>query len=322
MLNEILVTAAVGTALAFALVRKKNKKTQYPLGSLPENFSRILSDSIADKKSNAGVKLNACILFSDIRSFSAISSGLPAEETISMLGEYFSAMIPAIEANGGIADKFVGDGLMGIFPEEKSKASVQAAKAAVEMRKSLRLLNENREKNGSFSVRNGIGISSGELLMGVVRTGGRSESIAAGNCIKIASYLESLTKYYRVPIIADETCAAFLSTETSIRLRLIDRIAVKNDLSSENIYEIIEEEDRTVLALKLDTLNAFESAVHLYRKGNFEEAEKIFLEIHHAFQEDRPTRLYIKRCRQFAEQPPSPKWDGSLYMNTQTLIRK
>lgn len=165
-----------------------------------EKLKRFVSDKLyssiekSDEKRINKVKVT--ILSSDIRSFTTISEKNEPEKVVSLLNDYFTLMEKSIVKYGGSIEKIVGDAISAAFYEDKnSEYALQACKAALEMRESLKQFNQDRIEKGLFTIENGIGLATGEVMIGFAgEKARRREFLLIGNIIKSAETLESMTK--------------------------------------------------------------------------------------------------------------------------------
>lgn len=137
------------------------------------------------------------ILSSDIRNFTGISEKYEPSEIVEMLNSYFTKMQQAISMNGGIIDKYIGDAIQAVFYDEPNIENqvIRASKAAIAMRKALNELNIERQKNGLFTIENGIGIDTDFAITGTIGTSnGRKDFSVNGEVIERAANLEAKTK--------------------------------------------------------------------------------------------------------------------------------
>ena len=173
----------------------------------PPIMKQILSGKI--KPGLGGARQQVTILFSDIRDFTRRSEGLSPEESILLLNEYFSEMTAAVHHCGGTVNKFMGDGLMAIFgaPQALACAEKNALEAAQEMLVRLARLNRRLKARGLEEVRIGIGLASGQAVMGHVGSHTLHEYTAIGDVVNTASRLEALTKEHRYPVICNAAVA-------------------------------------------------------------------------------------------------------------------
>ena len=143
-----------------------------------------------------GERRKIAVLFSDIEGFTSRSERVPAEKVVAYLNWYFTAMVDAIQANHGMVDKFIGDGIMAVFgaPLDDEDASYHAVRAGQAMLNALGDLNERLTKESVEPIRIGIGIHSGEAVVGNIGSPQKMEYTAIGDVVNTASRVEGLTR--------------------------------------------------------------------------------------------------------------------------------
>ncbi len=165
-----------------------------------EKLKRFVSDKLFTSLENPTDKkitrAKVTVLSSDIRSFTTISEKNSPEAVVSLLNDYFTLMEKSIIKYGGSIEKIVGDAISAAFYEEKNKDYVlNACKAALEMREQLSNFNKERISKGLFSIENGIGLATGEVMIGFAgKKARRREFLLIGDILKTAENLESMTK--------------------------------------------------------------------------------------------------------------------------------
>lgn len=167
-----------------------------------EYLRRFLSDLTmsavkSDATSQSATRTGAAILFSDIRGFTGLSEKHPPEAIVTMLNRYFTLMEEAIEAQGGSIEKFIGDAIMAVFlpMHGRPHPSLRAIKAAAQMREALSIFNRDRSAAGLFEISTGIGIASGEVLLGALgRPDGRRDFTVTGPTVNLAAGMEKRSK--------------------------------------------------------------------------------------------------------------------------------
>ncbi|PSB29536.1 CHASE2 domain-containing protein [Stenomitos frigidus] len=165
----------------------------------PEDFQALLQ----------GRKLNAAVLFCDIRGFTSLSYKLPPEELIALLNAYLNAMVEAIATASGTIDKFIGDAVMAEFGSPVSYGeqadAMNAIRAALGMRRLLAALRSQWQQEGKTLLYHGIGISYGEVIAGNIGSLRRLEYTVIGDTVNVASRVEGLTKSFRTDILITES---------------------------------------------------------------------------------------------------------------------
>ncbi len=177
----------------FAQMANELKEKEF----LSRFLSDIAKDAIAGQKSTRATRIDATILFSDIRGFTTLSETHPPEEIGIMLNDYMTMMEEIIEKNGGSIEKFIGDAVMALFLPQMgmSHPALRATLAALEMTEALKGFNLNRKRSGKFSVSNGFGIAHGELLMGTMgNLEGRRDFTVTGKTVNVAAEMEKMSK--------------------------------------------------------------------------------------------------------------------------------
>jgi adenylate cyclase len=184
-------------------------------------FSRYVADAVVEKLTAGGKfpalggeALAVTVLFADIRNFTTFSERLNAQEVVEMLNTYFSSICEPILDHGGTVDKFIGDAVMAVFgaPEPYPQHARLALATALDMAARVGDVQEWLTKRfagrGLPEFHIGIGLHTGEAVVGNIGSPNRLEYTAIGDTVNIASRLESLTKDLGWTIIASEQVIA------------------------------------------------------------------------------------------------------------------
>ncbi len=183
------------------------------------------------------------ILFADIRAFTALSETLSPQELLNFLNTYFEQMNSPIHANGGFIDKFIGDAIMCLFiDEDPAIAARNAVRTSLDMLAALQSYNEQRKLEGSDPISIGLGIHTGETVIGTVGSADRMDSTVLGDAVNLASRIESLTKQYEVPILISSSTHALVTSDPTIRCREIGLVTVRGREEPDTIYEVLSDE--------------------------------------------------------------------------------
>lgn len=157
-----------------------------------------------------GERKHICVLFADMRGFSARAETMRPEEAIDLLNRYFECLSDAVHSHNGTLDKFIGDGVMAFFgaPNGLVNPSQAAFDAAREMFTNLAVLNKELARENVPDIEIGIGIDAGEAVVGHVGSSRRNEYTAIGDVVNVASRIENLTKSYPFALLCTESVMA------------------------------------------------------------------------------------------------------------------
>ncbi|HIF67771.1 MAG TPA: response regulator [Deltaproteobacteria bacterium] len=287
---------------------------------VPKEFlTRIAPDGLENLRFGHAESDNITILFSDIRSFTEISESYSPQELMDFLNGYLKQMNPPIMENHGFVDKFIGDAIMAVFdsPDQSDAEEARnAIDAALGMQKMLAKLNVKRRKQKLTPVAMGIGIHSGNVIIGTIGFEERMDSTVLGDAVNLASRLEGLTKHYGCPVIISNDTFDLLENRKDLLLRELDRVMVKGRQAPVTIYEVFNGDAPALKQAKQDSFDIFEDGLACYRKRQWKKGLQAFEDCHQGCPQDAVFPLYAERCRQFLKNPPPRNWDG-IYTFTQ-----
>jgi adenylate cyclase len=179
------------------------------------------------------------VLFCDIRGFTPLSERLEPEEVAELLGEYLTDLTAVVFKHGGTVDKYVGDCIMALYnvPFEHPDHAKQAVRTAIEFQEHTRALSEKWKAKAGVELLNGVGISTGEAVVGTLGSRQRLEYTAIGDTVNLAARLETLTKDFDFPIIVSESTYALLNDEFSVQP--LGTVTLKGKENPVNIYAVL-----------------------------------------------------------------------------------
>lgn len=214
--NLLLLSLVLATSLGAAFMVRKTRALigeastlQAETGRVKDVLARYVSRPVAEAvladqvPQGAGRRQRVTVMFSDIRGFTTLSEKLPPEEVVTFLNAYFSRMVGAVFAFDGMLDKYIGDGLMAVFgaPIVHEDHALRAVRAAFRMRDELAGLNEELKARGEAPVAIGIGLHTGECVVGNIGTEQRMDYTAIGDTVNTSSRIEGLTKEHGADIL-------------------------------------------------------------------------------------------------------------------------
>jgi adenylate cyclase len=174
----------------------------------PQAGRRILAGQILRAQ---GERMRAVIMMTDVRNFTGLSDRLPGDRVIELLDDYFDAIVSPVQEHKGEILKFMGDGVLAIFPadddEDFAPSSQRALEAATQGLDRLAGINQVRRENQLAEVRTGIGLHLGEVIYGNVGAADRLDFTVIGPAVNLASRIEGLTKRLLRPLLTSSAFA-------------------------------------------------------------------------------------------------------------------
>lgn len=262
-----------------------------------------------------GVKQNVSVLFSDIRDFTTISEQLDPEELVLSLNIYFTDMVAQIIEQKGIVDKFIGDAIMALFgaPVVSKYSADNVLNAALKMIQALEYFNQKQMKIGKITFQVGIGINTGEAIVGNIGSEQKLEYTVIGDTVNLGARLEGLTKSYQVPILISEFTKNAVVHENRYLFINVDTVKVKGKDLSVVIYT-----PKLKSSLTQDEeifYTQYHIAQEFYYAGHFEKSYENFLLLKEQLYIPYLIALYVQRCEYLIQNPPT-NWDGVETWNT------
>lgn len=280
---------------------------------VPRQFLKYLGkDDIREVQLGNAVKMRMTVLFADIRRFSSLSEKMSVEDNFKFLNAFLKRMGPCIRDAGGFIDKFMGDGIMALFPLGGAGSGVSAA---IELQKALRKYNKDRLLVGYVPLEMGIGLNTGNLMLGTVGSSDRLATNVIGDSVNLASRLESLTSEMGVNTIISEYTFAELADPSVYKIRNIGKVKVVGKDETVQIYEIFDADDPDVIERKIEMGHLFEKALISYQQGNFIESIGYFQQCFDIYPDDKAVIKYIERCTFLLRYPSIDNWQGVVVMS-------
>ncbi len=182
-----------------------------------DTFGRFVSHDVAEAVLTGRVPLqgerrDVSILFQDIRGFTSLSERLDPAVLLRLLNQFFTEVVAAVEAEGGVVKQFLGDGVMALFgaPQPHVDHAERAVRAALGIASRLQGLNETLEKQGLGPLEIGVGVHSGPVVAGLIGPDNRIEYGVVGDPVNLAARIEALTREMQATILVSREIAAQL----------------------------------------------------------------------------------------------------------------
>lgn len=265
-----------------------------------------------DKKSITEISLGdqvykeMTIFFSDIRSFTKLSESMSPNETFNFINSYLKRMGPLVRENKGFIDKYIGDSIMAIFPTNPDYALL----AGIQIRKELVLYNQQRISYGYKPIGIGVGIHTGNLMLGTIGESQRMDTTVIADSVNLASRIEGLTKFFGVTTLITETTKSKLKNPDQFNMRFVGLVQVVGKEESVGIYEVFDGDDEKTFEFKKRTAPKFEQGMHYYIEGKLKESHKLFKELYLENILDKPSEVYLRKIKYLSKHGLPADWNG------------
>jgi adenylate cyclase len=248
-----------------------------------------------------GERRAVTVMFSDLEGFTKYAEKVTPEAAVETLTEYFEVFGRAIHNEGGVIDKFLGDGVMALFnaPTSVPAHARAACRAALQAKQAL------IARGGTYVPGTRIGLHVGEALVGNVGTYDRFSYTAIGDCVNLSSRLEGLNKIYGTAIIASDVLVKECGGDEFL-WRHLDRVAVSGRDEPLDIYELMNFSEAAGDGQKR-VAETHARALDLYLRGEFESAGRVFASISEV---DSAASIMIERITVLLEAKPA-NWSGA-----------
>jgi predicted ATPase/class 3 adenylate cyclase/tRNA A-37 threonylcarbamoyl transferase component Bud32 len=224
-------------------VRERTEQLELRSRFIEQTFGRYLSNEIADNLLRSaealdfgGSKRSVTIMMSDLRGFSALSDRLPPESIVKLLNNYLSEMTAAIQKHNGTIDEFLGDAILTIFgaPLQRPDDPDRAVACAVDMQMAMTRVNAWNAEQGFPQLEMGIGINTGEVVVGNIGSRKRAKYGVVGSNVNLAGRIEGFATGGQI-LISEATR---LAVKTPLLLRSEMRAEPKGSSLPTTLHEV------------------------------------------------------------------------------------
>jgi len=291
---------------------KQQIKKQFGTYISPDMVKKLQKDPSLLKL--GGDTKDMTFLFCDIRGFTPVSEQYKTnpQGLTELVNRFLTPMTDVIMLKGGTIDKYMGDCIMAFWnaPLDVKNHRQLAIETALRMQDKLKILNLELANEKKLPINIGIGINSGEVVVGNMGSNQRFDYSVLGDAVNLAARLEGQSKSYGVKLIVGED-----STKDCIdqfNFIPLDTIAVKGKTEPVNIYTVMKTNDDTY-RMK----NSMTEAIGQYKLRKWKIAQKLFRSIKISHPELAiVSQLYINRCELYSKAPPPKDWDGTFIAQT------
>lgn len=267
---------------------------------ITNTFGMIVDPRVRDRMIQGNIELGGetrvlTVLFTDVRGFTTFSQEMTPKELLNFMKEFFDVMSGQIRICDGTVIEYVGDEIMALFgaPLPLDDHAVKACAAALQMQKALDREREIWKAAGKPSVKAGIGIHTGSMLVGNIGSTDRYKYGAIGDNVNLGSRLQGLTKDYGVPVLVSEDTVKELNGR--FHVRELDCVKVRGRDSEIRIYELIDFSENELSPEMKNLSDCYGQALNLHYGNDGSGALRLFRECLRIKSSDRPSQLFVER---------------------------
>lgn len=265
---------------------------------VPYEFLHLLNkENIVKVNLGDQVQQDMTILVSDIRSFTTMSEMMTPQENFDFVNVYLGHVSPIIGQHHGFIAKYMGDGLMAVFPGRPE----DALDAAIAQLRELARYNIDRQQYGEAPIQIGIGIHAGPVMLGTVGEAERMQLDLLSDAVNVTARLEGLTKVYGVPLVISTAVLQRLTEPTRYCLRFLGKTPLKGRQELLSLFEVFDGDPPEVAALKVRTKTAFEEGLSYYHNREWAEAKSSFEQVLQHYPGDNATHFYLEQLAGLSE---------------------
>ena len=280
---------------------------------VPEEFLEFFhKGSIVDIALGDHLSKEMTIMFTDIRSFASISEKMTYQQVFDFVNSYYEQVSPIIREFKGFIVKYMGDGIMAVFPNRAD----DAVQAAITKLQCVAEYNEHRLAKGDPPIQIGVGLHTGHMMVGMVGEVDRMQGDAISDHVNLASRLEGLTKFYDASLLISSATREGLLDPSKYKIRYLDKVCVKGKEEAIRLYEVFDADPLELQLLKLETQANLVRAQELYYERQFVEAQIELFKVLGRNPTDKVAWHFLVQSAQCLKDGIPETWTGDTVMAT------
>jgi len=275
-----------------ASVALENHRLHHRQVALSQAFARFVPQRLLELMGSGDATLaelgdqiqrEMTVVFVDLRAFSTRAEQQSPAATFEFLNQFFAAIVPAIHDAGGVVDKYLGDGLMALFPDAPAQAVVSA----------LGVVARTRELGAGV----GVGVHLGPVTLGLVGAAGRMESTVVSDAVNAAARIERLTRRFGADLLISAAVHQHLPPDMQADTRPLGDYVVPGKRHPVVVYEVFAGDPPDTRARKQASRAEVSAAVTLMMRGELAAADLALAALRAAWPNDQVLRALVDECR-------------------------
>ncbi|RMG19685.1 MAG: response regulator [Bacteroidetes bacterium] len=294
-------------------------KTQHKLLRINTAYGRFIpyeflesldKESVLDVGLDDYAEREATVLFSDIRDYTTLAEQMEPAENFRFLNAYLGRVGPVIHQHQGFVNQYYGDGIMALFMQGAS----DGVQAAIRMQQTIAGYNEERRRKGRQPISVGIGLHTGELVLGIMGDKKRLEAGVVSDTVNTAARMEGLTKHFGASVLVSEVCLRAMGELADEDYRYLGKVLVKGRKQPMGIYEFFAGDAPEVAALKRQSLEVFRAGMQAYYARDIRAAAESWEAVLKLNPHDYAARRMHQKTTELLQNGLPADWDGVEYM--------
>lgn len=255
---------------------------------VPHAFLDLLGRaSLLDVQLGDHVRGQASILFADMRGFTPLLEAMPPDQVLDFVNGFLARIEPAIRDNGGFIDSIIGDAVMAVFQNGNAPIAATAVQRALQTFAPVQ----------GKSLRVGIGIATGELILGTIGVANRLKCGVLGDTVNLAARIEELTKTYGLGCLITDTTLAILPDASQHAIRPVDLVTVRGRQTPVQLYEVFDTDPLDLKAQKTRTIPQITKGLAALQAEDLPKAAALFAKAATLAPQDPLAAYLLARCK-------------------------
>ncbi|MGH7356748.1 MAG: CHASE2 domain-containing protein [Candidatus Rokuibacteriota bacterium] len=237
MAGTVGLVLGYGATLVDNFIREQREKRRLSQFFSPEVLNEVVR--YRDERSLSSKRRLITVMFSDLRGFTSMSEQLEPEQVGELLREYLTEMTEIVFKHGGTVDKYIGDCIMALYnaPLEDPNHAVNAVRTGLEFQERTLEVSARWEQKLGVKIRNGVGINTGDAVVGAMGSKQRLEYTAIGDTVNLAARLESITKEVGASVVISES--TYAAVKGHFMTRELGEVTVKGKAKPVKIFAVL-----------------------------------------------------------------------------------
>lgn len=310
-LRYLILKEELSILSAFHDITERKRAFEASVRFVPIEFLQFLQkESLVELELGDYISDQMTVMFSDVRSFTTISETMTPQDNFGFINAYLGRVSPVIRAHHGFIVKYLGDGMMAVFPNSAD----DGVRAGLEKLRQVAEYNKRRKQQGYLPIAIGIGVNTGHMMVGMVGEANRVQGDAFSDDVNLTSRVEGLTKFYHVSLIITAETYHQLVDPNSYNIRFLDKVQVKGRTQPLDLYEVYDADPTKQRKLKQKTQADYDQAIRHFYDREFAKAQSLLFKVLQRNPQDKVAWHHLMQATQLVDEGVGDDWTGVTVM--------